>query len=163
MYEVSKCAPREVLIDLDHAFQHFFRSGKAFLLFLFFHDELEHSLLLKPHLAESILEEASQAQLLMKALQWLITTEELSFLSAAVVLRVHASATIPHLIVVVILAIPPVPIMPVIAAPTIAAPMMVAATIAAPMMVTPTMVTTPMTSTPRSSYQGEFLLIQLYG
>ena len=71
MYEVSKCAPQEELIDLDHAFQHFFRSGKASLLFLFFHDELEHSLLLQPHLAESILEEeASQAQLLMKALQW---------------------------------------------------------------------------------------------
>jgi hypothetical protein len=71
MYDVSKCAPQEGLIDLDHAFQHFFRSGKAFLLFLFFHDELEHSLPLQPHLAESILgEEASQAQLLMKALQW---------------------------------------------------------------------------------------------
>src|SRR5947209_5421089 len=25
MYEVSKCAPQEALIDLDHAFQHFFR------------------------------------------------------------------------------------------------------------------------------------------
>src|SRR6266496_298879 len=25
MYEVSKCAPQEALIDLDHAFRHFFR------------------------------------------------------------------------------------------------------------------------------------------
>ncbi len=25
MYEVSKCAPQEALIDLDHAFTHFFR------------------------------------------------------------------------------------------------------------------------------------------
>ena len=28
MYEVSKCAPQEALIDLDHAFKHFFRKVK---------------------------------------------------------------------------------------------------------------------------------------